>query len=144
MENNYRQALTEVLEVLNHTDKKLIERIPKDLAIFLLKNQDKQYKPQIDFSLDNWETLLKNETQALLAYIYKEYMLDENEKNALLNDENMIQKGEEMLKKYGSEDLFNNNDAPKYNGNEQNVPIAIKSEPWHKKLLKKIINIFKK
>lgn len=142
MEKNYRQALTEVLEVLNHTDKKLIERIPKDFAIFLLKNQDKQYKPQIDFSLDNWETFLKNEAQALLAYIYKEYLTTEQEKVSLLKDEELVQKGEEMLKKYGSEDLFNNvsneNDTT-----SQNTPVEVKSSPWYKKVFQKFINLFK-
>lgn len=141
MDKKYRQALTEVLEVLNHTDKELIARIPEDFAIFLLKNRDSSYNPNIDFSNDNWELVLREETKAILAYIYKEYMLTDQEKINLLSDEALVKKGEEMLQKYGVEDLFVNNNSPIM---ASSTPAEMKIQPWYKKVFKSIINLFKK
>lgn len=143
MDNNYRQALAEVLEVLNHTDKKIVDQIPKEFLSFILENVDKKYITNIDFTLENWEYSLTEDAQATLAYIYKEYIASDDEKSTLLTDEELIQKGEQMLKKYGVEDLF----LPKAENTHppiiENTPIEIKKTSWYKKIFQKIINIFK-
>lgn len=143
MDNNYRQALTEVLEVLNHTDKQLVNQIPKQVINFILENVDKKYVPDIDFTLENWENSLMEDAQATLAYIYKEYIATDDEKTTLLTDEELIQKGEQMLKKYGVEDLFPPKAEHTYSPIIENTPIEIKKTSWYKKIFQKIINIFK-
>jgi len=143
MDDNYRQALTEVLEVLNHTEKELVEKLPQDFVTFLLQNLDRKYIPDIDFSLDNWETSLKEDAKAILAYIYKEYLATEQEKSTLLTDSELVQKGEEMLKKYGVEDLFQQNETKTIEPITENIPIEIKSTPWYKKIFQKFLNLFK-
>lgn len=140
MDKKYRQALTEVLEVLNNTDKNLIAQIPEDFATFLLKNKDSSYRPNIDFSNDNWELVLREDTNAILAYIYREYILTDQEKSDLLYDESLVKKGEEMLQKYGAEDLFANNN---YQRIIETTPAEVQIQPWYKKVFKSIINLFK-
>lgn len=143
MDNNYRQALAEVLEVLNHTDKKIVEQMPKQFISFILENADKKYVIDIDFTLENWENSLMEDTQATLAYIYKEYIATDDEKSTLLTDEELIQKGEQMLKKYGVGDLFPPKAENTHSSITENAPIEIKKISWYKKIFQKIVNIFK-
>lgn len=143
MDNNYRQALAEVLEVLNHTDKKIVEQIPKEFLSFILENVDKKYITNIDFTLENWEYSLTEDAQATLAYIYKEYIASNDEKSTLLTDEELIQKGEQMLKKYGVEDLFPPKDENVHSTITENSPIEIKKISWYKRLVNRILNVFK-
>ena len=141
MDNNYRQALTEVLEVLNHSEKELIQKLPTDFIKFIFENMDKSYVPNIDFNLADWEIYLKPEAQAMLSYIYKEYFVTLEEKATLLMEADLIQKGEEMLAKCGIEELFQNNKAedPAINP----LPVEAKTKPWYKRAFEKLLQLFK-
>lgn len=141
MENNYRQALTEVLEVLNHSEKELIKKLPKKFITFILENIDKNYIPNIDFTLADWDVYLKPESHAMLAYIYKEYFTTVEEKDSLLTDKELIKKGEEMLTKCGVDELFQNSvqQAP----TTSTAPIEIKIKPWYKRAFEKLLQLFK-
>ncbi len=143
MNNNLRQALTEVLQVLNNTQKDLIALIPQDFVIFLLDNHDQKYKPNIDFSLDNWETMISDDAKSIIAYIYKEFLVTEEEGAELLTDEELVKKGEEMLQKYGLEDLFEDKENVATASTIANVPMPLPKQPWYKKVLQKIMNLFK-
>ena len=59
MEKFNTKAASEVIEILKHTDKKIVEKIPQKLIDFLFENEDKDYRPNIDFNDENWEKIQK-------------------------------------------------------------------------------------
>jgi len=111
MEGIDNRAISEVLLVLHHTEKEIIERIPNKFKIFLLDNSDKDYKPNIDFTSDNWESSLSEDAKGLLAMIYRDYVVSPDEKKELLEEERKEkEKREEYLReKYNPDNLFNSN-----------------------------------
>ena len=64
MDEEFRKALTEVVEVLKNSEDSIIKKIPQEFNNFLNENMDKNYKPNIDFSKSNWEDNVKEDTKA--------------------------------------------------------------------------------
>lgn len=146
MENLNKRAVSEVIQILNHTEKEIIEKIPEKFIKFLFENADNDYKPNIDFYDDNWEDLIDEDAKALLALIYRDYIVSETEKMELLEEERQEkEKQEELLKeKYNPDNLFKKN---KKNEEEKDFVsntqlVEIKEEPWYKRLFKRILSIF--
>ena len=45
IDNEYdKKAFSEIIEILNHTDKQLVEKIPNTFIKFLFENMDREYK----------------------------------------------------------------------------------------------------
>lgn len=59
MDNFDKKALSEIVEILNHTDKQIVEKIPKKFITFLFENMDTEYKPNIDFFNENWDNEIR-------------------------------------------------------------------------------------
>ena len=87
MEKFNTKAVSEVIEILKHTDKKIVEKIPQKLIDFLFENEDKDYRPNIDFNDENWEKNIEEDTQAILALLYRDYIVSEEEKEKLIKEE---------------------------------------------------------
>ena len=87
MENTYSEAFTEVLEVIEHSTKEIKEKIPKKFIDFLNEYKDENYVVEIDFSKENWEEDIKEETQAILALIYRDYIVSKEKRQILLKEE---------------------------------------------------------
>ncbi len=146
MENLNKRAVSEVIQILNHTEKEIIERIPEKFIKFLFDNADKEYEPDIDFFDENWENSIDEDAKALLAIIYRDYIASDNEKNELLEEERTERaKQEELLReKYNPDNLFKSkqeNDRPKEVVSNTQLE-EIKEISWYKRLLKKIVSIF--
>lgn len=144
METEYKQAISEVIEILNHSEKSIVERIPKKFIEFLYENMDKDYKVNIDFYSTNWEVSVKEETQAILAMIYRDYIVSPEERQKLIaeqkEEETRIE--QELREKYNPDNIFSKIEPIK---NEQPEPqtqlIEIKSEPWYKRIFVHILEI---
>lgn len=131
METVYKQAFTEVLEVLKHTSKSIVEKIPENFINFLKDNKDDEYFTEIDFSKSNWEDDVKEETQAILALIYREYIVSPEKKRELIRDEREEQKiiENEIRKKYNPDNLFKN-ERKEIIVENTDLPIEIKKEKF--------------
>ena len=70
---NTREAITEVLDILNHMDKKYVEKIPKKFMYFLTKHKSYIYKPNFDHTKKLTELELKDETKIILKIILQKY-----------------------------------------------------------------------
>lgn len=138
MNNINKKAISEVIEILNHTDVSLTEKIPKDFKRFLIENADDTYIPNIRFESDNWDNNIENDTKSMLALIYRDFIATEAEKNEILELEKkeMNQLEDEARKKYNPSSLFKNK-ADTIDSNKQ--LIAIKEDPWYKKIIKIIL-----
>ncbi len=147
METINQNTFSEVLLVLNHTEKEIIEKIPEKFKIFLLKNSNKYYTPNIDFTDDNWENTLSEDAKALLAMIYRDYVVSLDEKKALLEEERKErEKKEELLReKHKPDNLFKNNikNDDENNSIDSTHLEIIEEFPWYKNLFKKILSFFK-
>lgn len=111
MDSVYSQAFTEVLEVLKNSKKNIISKIPASFIEFLNKYKDNNYMVEIDFSDENWDDKLKKETQAILALIYRDYIVSQEEREKLLVQEKKEKKEQirienEIREKYNPDNLF--------------------------------------
>ena len=144
MENFNKKAVSEVIEILNHTDKKIIEKIPQKFIDFLFENADKDYIPNIDFYDENWENSIQEDTQAILALLYRDYIVSEDEKLKLLKEEQeeKLKIEKELREKYNPDNIFKKKNI------EENIQInnvqliEIKETSWFKKALDKILKFF--
>ena len=75
-DENYRNALREVYDILKKTDEDLIQRISKKFLDFVEENMNREYISNIDYSLEIDKQKLLPETEAILAQIYKSYWCD--------------------------------------------------------------------
>lgn len=109
MVNEYSQSLKEVYEIIKNSDNEVTKKIPYRFRKYIYKNMDVNYAVDIDYgkSLINQEHI-HEKTRDILALIYRDYLVDSNEKKKLINEEIEIAKKieEEKLKKYNNDELF--------------------------------------
>ncbi|MCI6265540.1 MAG: hypothetical protein MR598_01675 [Erysipelotrichaceae bacterium] len=144
MENFNKKAVSEVIEILNHTDKEIVEKIPQKFIDFLFENEDKNYIPNIDFYDENWENFIQEDTQAILALLYRDYIVSEDEKTKLLKDEQeeKLKLENELREKYNPDNIFKKKNTEE-NIQINNVQLAeIKETSWFKRALEKIMKFF--
>ena len=146
MENLNKRAVSEVIQILDHTEKEITEKIPEKFIKFLFENADNDYEPNINFYNDNWENTIDEDTKALLAMIYRDYIVSETERLELLEEEKQEREKQEALlrEKYNPDNLFKKEkkieDEIDSINNMQLV--EIKEAPWYKRLFKKLLSIF--
>lgn len=145
----YSEAAVEVLDILEHTKKEDVNKIPKKFIEFLENNKSKTYISNLDHTKTIKEMNLKPKTQALLGLIYLKYWANEEEKiefrkKAQVNESN-YQK--ELNEKYNPNSLFKNRNAVNIEKNEtiqQTSLVEIKKETIMQKIISKIKEMFKK
>lgn len=146
MDSINKRAISEVIEVLNHTEKETVEKIPDKFIKFLFENSDSEYISNIDFYDNNWEKNIDEDTKALLAIIYRDYIVSKDERNELLAEEVEERKlqEEKLREKYNPDNIFkkNNYNESKINMVNNMQLMEIKETPWYKRLYQKILSIF--
>ena len=147
MEDNYKKAYKEVVEILKFVSKENVDKIPKEMLDMFEEEQDKEYNFKVDTTKSFEEQLLLEETKAIFSNIFRDYWANDYQRKVIIEKENMDRiKWEE--EKYDPNDLFKNN---KKNFNKQNnndkVDVnltVIKKENSFKKLIDKIFKSLKK
>lgn len=77
----YREALVEVLEIINHLEEDEKSKIPSEIVEFYEKNKSKTYIPNINFEEEDISKYnIKNKTREILAGIYIDYLCDDEKK----------------------------------------------------------------
>ena len=66
----YSESAVEVLDILDNTNKKDLEKIPKDFIKFLVNIASVDYVSNLDHSKPINEMDLNDKTKELLGYIY--------------------------------------------------------------------------
>lgn len=144
MDDVYREAFAEVLEVLNNSNQEILEKIPERFITFLNENKEQSYVAKIDFTDDNWDDSIKKETQAILALIYRDYIVAPEERVRLLNEEReeQIRIENELREMYNPENIFKNKKSQVKSTNDS-VDLIEYKESFLKKIINKIKIIFK-
>ena len=108
MNKNYQEAFVEVLEVIKNCEEGVKRKIPDRFINYLEQNADKNYKPQIDFTNDSWKKTIKQETQNILALVYRDYVVSPEKRKKLILEEREMQrlKEKELREKYNPDEIF--------------------------------------
>ena len=146
MEDNYRKTLTEVFDIINHSEQEIKNKIPKKLLEYLKNNIKKDYIVNIDYNDYNWDKKIKQDTREILALIYRDYLVSSEERYQLLQEEKEYEKRneQELREKYNPDDIFKRKQQKEPINNAVNnlQLIEIKETPWYKRLYQKIVAIF--
>ena len=109
MVNEYGKVLKEVYEIINNSNNEVRNKIPYRFKKYVYKNMDINF----NVTIDNEKNLVNQEhihekTKDILTLIYRDYLVDSNEKEKLINEEIEIKRKieEEKLKKYNTDNLF--------------------------------------
>ena len=148
MENNLSKAYAEVLKILSYMEQKYVDKIPQKLLDLFNEEKDKDYIPNINPNIPLVEQGLQRKTLALLAMLNLNYWCEnEEEKQEMLKmySENDKKREEEIREKYNPDNLFKKKETNKSVENEENTAlIEYKEENFFKKVLNKIMSLFRK
>ena len=103
------ESYVEVLEILNHMDKKYVDKIPLELINFFKSNSSKEYKFQLDKNIPFEEQNLKENTINILAMLNLNYWCEseEHKKNLLKKYyDNEMEYQKKLREKYDTDNLF--------------------------------------
>lgn len=140
----YSEAITETLDILKHTRKEDVNKIPSKFMDYLKENASKTYKPELDHTKKIKDMQLKRKTKAILAIIYKKFWCDSEKKkefdNTLKNNEIEYQK--ELREKYNPDTLFKNK-VSQVETVDNSVAMVEYKESIFKRFINKIKSIFR-
>ncbi len=142
LEEKYRQAFSEVYDVMQIMPKELKDKISTKFYLMIERERDPDYHIDIVNPIEN--NNFKNETIVLLGFIYRDFLCSEEERKILqIQDAEEIKKIElEKSQAIKINELFKTN-KPKIG--ENNSLVALKKEKIYVKLLKVLRKIiFKK
>lgn len=148
-EAEYSEAAVEVLDILNHTNKEDVARIPQSFIKFLTNISSKSYKVKFNHEQPINGLNLKKQTRELLGFIYITWWCDKEEREKYKNQihESNIKK-EEIKENYNINEIFKNrkqNQEQKISENKMIEPtsmIKYKKESVFRKIINKIISFF--
>jgi len=139
MEEKYRNALTEISEIIKYSDDETKESISEEFLEFVENNKSRTYKSKItaDKPLEEQEILY--ETRVVLAEMYRDFWATDEEKRVITQRMKLYEKIElekEMPKVTINEDMFGTK------GKKDNQNLAKIEEK--NGIFYKIINLIKK
>lgn len=147
--DEYARALTEVYYVLQNSEEEIQDMIPEKFKKFITDNMEKEYVPTIDFNDENWDEHILEETQKILAIIYRDYIVNEEERKKILKEQEREERiiEQKLKEKYNPNNIFKNknniNTEKNINVTEEKSIIKI-DEKWYTKLFKIIKKVFGK
>ena len=143
MEKVSKTACCQIIEVLQHIEVNVFSMIPVSLRNFLYMNREITYIPDIDFTKENWEDDLEDDAKAMLALIYRDYMVSKEEHEELIRQEEAAKM--EILKRRQEEEQKKRYEEISNMQVEKQVDLLLeKREPLYKKIIQLIKDIFKR
>ncbi len=162
MDKKFREALSEIYEILLYIDQKSFDEIPFEVIFKISENKSKEYDFKIDENEKELGEIIENkiseETKEILAYLYLKYW-NKNEDENLQKELVAI---EETMKLQGLYDIFtldmsnpileestvdidkNANTNIKETNDNDNEKALIKNENIFVKIKNMIIKFFRK
>lgn len=127
-----RRALAEVYNVLIMLDKENFDKIPKKMIQAIKNNMDTEYDVQWN-EIENGKLL--EDTEKILSVLYTDYLATPEEKNIIMQLENLRYKD--------CYPVFKNR-VKKENINEEKELVEVKKEKWFMKLFYKVKKFYRK
>lgn len=144
MDENLKKSLKEAFIVIQNSENKIIEKIPNDFLEFIKNNMDKNYHPKINFNDENWKNQINSDTKAILALIYRDYIVDAEKRDKLIQEEKAQREiyEKELREKYNPNEIFKKKTIKENKEINNNQLIEVKEAPWYKKIIESILRIF--
>lgn len=149
MKQEYKEAFTEVNEIIKMMPDELVNKIPNKFREMLEDERDKEYNPNIQEPLEKCK--LKNETIIILGLIYRDFLCSQDEKRRLQEkDARELQEvqrtiEEEIRKKYNPDDIFKNKrEIKNEEQTEEKSLTVVQEEKWYQKIFNLIKGLFRK
>ena len=145
MESSYQCAYVEIIEILKHVPREMVNKIPKERIKFWKNKKDKEYVFEYDESKSLRQQNIMRETEIIYANIFKEYWATEEDKEKILQKEQAeLQKLDDL--KCSGEDLFKNKelDEEKIDNDIQETAVVVVETKWYDKVFSFFKRIFKK
>lgn len=142
----YSEAAVETLDILQHTNKNAVNKIPKRFIRFLKNNASKDYQVELDHSKPIYEMDIKEETKGILGMIYRNWWCSEEEKERIKQSiaEKEKNKHKNITKQYDPDDIFKKKIKNKENDVETSANNIVAMTEHKEGLFTKIINKIKK
>ena len=140
------KAYVEILEILKYLPSDEYNKIPSILIEKMKINMDKEYKYEVKNIYNFQEIEMLKETEIILAILYRDYLANEEQKNAFLKREHEKLKllEEEKRKKYNVDDLFKQTEKKvKKEILVENIELIEYKESFFKKIIKFIKKFIK-
>lgn len=147
---NYANACTEVVRILDYIPYRDYKKIPKDVILHYEKNANNDYDFEYDVTQSLDEQNISKTAKTIIAIFFRDYWATPEQKDKILNYEKYKNIKEEELKKekYNIDDIFKKNDnklIEKSDINEGNNMLIAREKPRvYKIILKKLLSFFKK
>lgn len=140
--SEYSIAFSETLDILNHTQKEDVEKIPSKFLNFLKINASKNYESKLDFNKSIRDMNLNPKTIGILSIIHKKYWCNCEQKKTFEEKlkQNELEYQKELKEKYNLDNIFINKDIEKQK--EENCLMVIEKEKWYNKIFNKIKSLF--
>ena len=108
MTKEYREAFTEVNEILKYFNKDLLKKIPKEFIENIKENMSTTYKVIYDNTKSLNEQNIKQETRAILSIIYRDYICDKETKEKIIQKDKKewLELEEKKKEEYKNTELF--------------------------------------
>lgn len=148
LKNEYRQAFTEVNEILKIMPIELVNKIPIKFRELIEEEKDNIYLPDIKEPIEKCN--LKNETIIILGLIYRDFLcqieerkkLQEKDARELQEVQRVIEN--EIKEKNNPDNIFKNSIKKQTLNNEETCLMVVHKEKWYKKIFKLIKKVFYK
>ena len=146
----YAEAISETLDILEHTKKEDVDKISPKFMEYLRNNASPNYISNLDHSQKISDMDLKQKTKVILAIIYRKFWCDEEQKlefdKKIKNNELIYQK--ELREKYNLDNLFknknNSSEIIQDNISNETAIVEYKEKNFIQKLFEKIRNLFRR
>ena len=141
----YSEAVVEVLDIIEHTRKTDVEKIPKKLLDFFESVKSSTYISKIDHSKKLNTQDLKPKTRAIIAMLYRNYWCPPEEKEQFENimKQNYEKEQEALREKYNPDKIFK--EKKEFVIEEaSSMEMTIYKESILKRFINKIKKLFKK
>lgn len=143
--SEYSKSISEVLDILKHTNKDDVDKISSQFMKFLVENAHKEYIPKLDHTKRIKDMGLNEKTIGILSIINTKFWCTPEQKETF-NDklkENQKIYEEELRKKYNPNNLFKDRKIKVENNVEDSAAMVEYKEPfltkvrnWLKRILK--------
>ena len=140
----YREAFTEVNEILKYLSEDLLKKIPKEFIDNIKENMSTSYILKYDNTKGINEQNLKQETRAILSVIYRDYICDENIKKEIIQKDRKEWFDLETKKEHGNIDVFPQKPIKNLNTKENEALQVVKKQNIIIKIIEKIKIMWRK
>lgn len=149
IKNDIENSAVEVLKLYDEFEQEIKEKVPNHFINNLKKVASKDYKFEYDYKKAFSEQDVLPLTKGFIAYIYVNYICNQNEKVEYMNNFRKRNYELEMQKKekYNNIDMFYNvkkEEIKKIETENKSLPIKFERKNIFQKFIERIKNYFKK